>query len=118
MHQGLGYKWTLGCICIIKIVIARPFVRLIIYQCWHVSRSRETFNALGNWLSDARTLASANIVVILVGNKRDLEAEREVTFLEASRFAQENGTIFFQCVLVNFLCKPRVCAFVQLQASE
>lgn len=53
--------------------------------------SRETFNALANWLSDARTLASPNIVIILVGNKRDLDAEREVTFLEASRFAQENG---------------------------
>jgi Ras-related protein Rab-4B len=42
-------------------------------------------------LTDARTLASPNIVIILVGNKKDLEDEREVTFLEASRFAQENG---------------------------
>jgi len=40
---------------------------------------------------DARSLASPNIVIILVGNKKDLDAEREVTFLEASRFAQENG---------------------------
>jgi len=53
--------------------------------------SRETFNALTNWLTDARNLASPNIVIILVGNKKDLEAEREVTYLEASRFAQENG---------------------------
>lgn len=54
-------------------------------------RSRETYNALTNWLTDARTLASPNIVIILCGNKKDLDAEREVTFLEASRFAQENG---------------------------
>lgn len=40
---------------------------------------------------DARTLASPNIAVLLVGNKKDLEEDREVTFLEASRFAQENG---------------------------
>ena len=53
--------------------------------------SRETYNALTNWLTDARTLASPNIVIILVGNKKDLDAEREVTFMEASRFAQENG---------------------------
>lgn len=53
--------------------------------------SRETYNALTNWLTDARTLASPNILIVLVGNKKDLEAEREVTFLEASRFAQENG---------------------------
>ena len=53
--------------------------------------SRETYNALGNWLTDARTLASPNIVIIMVGNKKDLESDREVTFMEASRFAQENG---------------------------
>lgn len=53
--------------------------------------SRETYNALTNWLTDARTLASPNIVIVLVGNKRDLDADREVTFMEASRFAQENG---------------------------
>jgi len=47
---------------------------------------------------DARSLASPNIVIILVGNKKDLDAEREVTFLEASRFAQENG-YFFVCLL-------------------
>ncbi|XP_013394287.1 ras-related protein Rab-4B [Lingula anatina] len=45
---------------------------------------------------DARTLASPNIVIILVGNKKDLEAEREVTFLEASRFAQENELMFLE----------------------
>ena len=54
--------------------------------------SRETYNTLTTWLTDARTLASPNIVIILVGNKRDLDADREVTFLEASRFAQENGS--------------------------
>ena len=53
--------------------------------------SRDTYNALTNWLTDARTLASPNIVIVLVGNKRDLDADREVTFMEASRFAQENG---------------------------
>ena len=61
-----------------------------VMQCL-VCFSRETYNALTNWLTDARTLASPNIVIVLVGNKKDLEAEREVTFLEASRFAIENG---------------------------
>lgn len=60
---------------------------LLVYD----TTSRESFNALTNWLSDARTLASPNIVILLVGNKKDLEEPREVTFLEASTFAQENG---------------------------
>ena len=42
------------------------------------STSRETYNALANWLTDARTLASPNIVIVLVGNKKDLESDREV----------------------------------------
>uniref|UniRef100_A0A803K1I8 Ras-related protein Rab-4 n=1 Tax=Xenopus tropicalis TaxID=8364 RepID=A0A803K1I8_XENTR len=58
--------------------------------------SRETYNALTNWLTDARTLASPNIIIILCGNKKDLDADREVTFLEASRFAQENELMFLE----------------------
>ncbi|XP_002158483.2 ras-related protein Rab-4B isoform X1 [Hydra vulgaris] len=58
--------------------------------------SRETYNTLTTWLTDARTLASPNIVIILLGNKKDLEADREVTFLEASRFAQENELMFLE----------------------
>uniref|UniRef100_A0AAY5KX25 Ras-related protein Rab-4B n=1 Tax=Esox lucius TaxID=8010 RepID=A0AAY5KX25_ESOLU len=58
--------------------------------------SRETYNALTNWLTDTRTLASPNIVIILCGNKKDLDADREVTFLEASRFAQENDLMFLE----------------------
>ena len=58
--------------------------------------SRDTYNALANWLTDARTLASPDIVIVLVGNKKDLEADREVTFLEASRFAQENELMFLE----------------------
>lgn len=58
--------------------------------------SRDTYNALANWLTDARTLASPDIVIVLVGNKKDLESDREVTFLEASRFAQENELMFLE----------------------
>ncbi|KAJ1105584.1 hypothetical protein NDU88_002989 [Pleurodeles waltl] len=58
--------------------------------------SRETYNALTNWLTDARTLASPNIAIILCGNKKDLDADREVTFLEASRFAQESELMFLE----------------------
>ncbi|CAJ0952354.1 unnamed protein product [Ranitomeya imitator] len=58
--------------------------------------SRESYNSLTNWLTDARTLASPNIIIILCGNKKDLDADREVTFLEASRFAQENELMFLE----------------------
>ncbi|KAL4842122.1 hypothetical protein H8958_000838 [Nasalis larvatus] len=58
--------------------------------------SQETYNALTNWVTDARMLASQNTVIILCGNKKDLDVDREVTFLEASRFAQENELMFLE----------------------
>lgn len=42
-------------------------------------------------------MASPQIVILLVGNKKDLEEARQVTFLEASTFAQENGKIEPYC---------------------
>jgi GTPase SAR1 family protein len=53
--------------------------------------SRDTYNHLISWLTDAKTLASESISIIAVGNKADLAEDREVTFLECSRFAQDNG---------------------------
>jgi len=65
---------------------------LLVYD----STSRESFNTLSNWLNDARKMASPQIVILLVGNKKDLEEARQVTFLEASTFAQENDLIFLE----------------------
>lgn len=53
--------------------------------------SRESYNHLSTWLNDARALSTLELVIVLVGNKSDRQEKREVTFLEASRFAQENG---------------------------
>ncbi|PPQ80844.1 hypothetical protein CVT25_001969 [Psilocybe cyanescens] len=53
--------------------------------------NRDSFLNLSRWLADARTLASPNLVVVLVGNKSDREEDREVEWAEASRWAAENG---------------------------
>ncbi|KAJ2961319.1 hypothetical protein NQZ79_g3438 [Umbelopsis isabellina] len=55
--------------------------------------NRDTFVGLTSWLSDVRTLASPELVVLLVGNKTDRAEDREVSYLEASRFAQEHAII-------------------------
>lgn len=49
-----------------------------------------------HWLADARTLARADISIITVGNKCDLKDKRAVTYLEASRAAQENDVLFLE----------------------
>ncbi|VDL91551.1 unnamed protein product [Schistocephalus solidus] len=53
--------------------------------------NHQSFDAVHQWLSDARQLASPNVVLILVGNKKDLQdTDGQVTHWEANAFAQEH----------------------------
>ena len=57
---------------------------------------RSTYNHLSSWLTDARNLTNPNTVIYLIGNKCDLESQRDVTFDEAKLFAEENGLMFIE----------------------
>jgi len=57
---------------------------------------RDTFNHLTNWLEDARQHSNSNMVIMLIGNKSDLEARREVKKEEGEAFAREHGLIFME----------------------
>lgn len=65
---------------------------LLVFDVTH----RDSFNHLANWLADARSLARMDISIIVVGNKSDLKDRRQVSFLEASGYAQENGILFLE----------------------
>ncbi|CAO3594179.1 unnamed protein product [Absidia cylindrospora] len=58
--------------------------------------NRESFSGIRSWLADVRQLANPEMVMILVGNKTDKADEREVSYLEASRFAQEQEMMFLE----------------------
>ncbi|XP_048363305.1 ras-related protein Rab-2A [Sphaerodactylus townsendi] len=57
---------------------------------------RDTFNHLTTWLEDARQHSNSNMVIMLIGNKSDLESRREVKKEEGEAFAQEHGLIFME----------------------
>ncbi|CAF4600817.1 unnamed protein product [Rotaria sp. Silwood1] len=57
---------------------------------------RATYNHLSGWLTDARSLTNPNTVIFLIGNKGDLDGQREVTYDEAKRFADENDLLFLE----------------------
>jgi len=57
---------------------------------------RETFNHLTTWLDDARQHSNSNMVIMLIGNKSDLDSRREVQTEEGESFAREHGLIFME----------------------
>ncbi|POW11024.1 hypothetical protein PSHT_08599 [Puccinia striiformis] len=67
-------------------------------QSTHIHyHSRASFTSLSSWLADARSLASPDLVVILVGNKVDLSEDlRQVDELEASNWAKQHDCLFLE----------------------
>ncbi|MPC20381.1 Ras-related protein Rab-2 [Portunus trituberculatus] len=57
---------------------------------------RETFNHLTQWLEDARQHSNSNMVIMLIGNKSDLDSRREVKREEGEAFAREHGLVFME----------------------
>lgn len=69
----------------------RPSPIAFLRELSRLRHSRRSFESLTSWLSDARALASPDLEVVVVGNKLDQEDDRQVPYLEASRWAQEHG---------------------------
>ena len=57
---------------------------------------RDTFDHLTTWLEDARQHSSSNMVIMLIGNKSDLENRRDVKREEGEAFAREHGLVFME----------------------
>lgn len=57
---------------------------------------KETFNHLTRWLEEVRQNGNPDIMVMLIGNKADLDSRRQVSTEEGERFAKENGLIFLE----------------------
>merc|ERR1712117_120467 len=55
---------------------------------------RDTFNHLTTWLEDARQHSNSNMVIMLIGNKSDLEARRDVKREEGEAFINTAREIY------------------------
>jgi small GTP-binding protein len=58
--------------------------------------NRNTFENIERWLQDVTAIARSDVVLILIGNKSDLEAQRQVRTEEALYFAQKYGMNYFE----------------------
>jgi len=55
-----------------------------------------TFRNVEKWLQELQTHADPDIVIMLVGNKSDLKAQREVATDDAKRFAEKNKLLYIE----------------------
>ena len=56
----------------------------------------ESFQNLNSWLIEIEKNASKNVYKILVGNKKDMESDRKVTYEQGKEFASQYGMKFFE----------------------
>ncbi|XP_077565278.1 ras-related protein Rab-19-like [Stigmatopora nigra] len=54
---------------------------------------RATFHSVTDWIREVDLYGAANVVLVLIGNKCDLESEREVLFEDACSLAKERGAL-------------------------
>ncbi|KAK7199808.1 Ras-related protein RAB2B [Novymonas esmeraldas] len=57
---------------------------------------RDTFTHLQSWLEDAKANANTALVIMLIGNKCDLDSKRQVSKEEGEAFARRNGLVFME----------------------
>jgi len=57
---------------------------------------KETFTHVTKWLEEVKSNSSKQITIILIGNKKDLEDKRQVSYEEGEALAKENGLMFLE----------------------
>ncbi|XP_078447308.1 ras-related protein RABA2a-like [Wolffia australiana] len=68
------------------------FGALIVYDV----TKHTSFENVIRWLNELRNHADANIIIMLIGNKTDLEQLRAIPVEEAKSFAQREGLFFIE----------------------
>lgn len=62
---------------------------------------KQSFKDIENWLSEVEKFANENVIKLLVGNKSDLESQRQVSFEEGKEFADSLGVQFLETSAKN-----------------
>ena len=62
---------------------------------------RQSFYNVEQWLKEVKEMCNKEILIVLVGNKIDLEENRKVSTEEAQKFAEENKINFLETSALN-----------------
>ena len=58
--------------------------------------SKESFEHIQNWIDDVHEQSPKTVLIVLIGNKIDLEERRVISIDEGNDFATQNGLIFME----------------------
>ena len=67
-------------------------VAMVVYDI----TKEESFEHIKTWLSDCKELAPNTVLLVLVGNKTDLEEQRVISKERGENLAKENNMLFFE----------------------
>ena len=72
-------------------------VAMVVYDI----TKEDSFLHIQNWLHDCKELAPRTVILVLIGNKTDLEDQRVVARERGENLAKENNMIFFETSALN-----------------
>ncbi|CAD8128750.1 unnamed protein product [Paramecium sonneborni] len=84
--------------------ITRPYYRsaagaILVYDI----TDRESFQNVQYWIKECQEYGRQDITILLVGNKVDLEKQRQVSLSDGQQFANENNLLFIETSAKNNL---------------
>jgi len=72
-------------------------VAMVVYDI----TKEESFEHIQTWLKDCKELAPRTVLLVLVGNKSDLEEQRVISKERGEDLAKENNMMFFETSALN-----------------
>ena len=63
--------------------------------CYDVT-NKESFSSVDKWIEDAKAIREDDVLLILVGNKADMDSTRQVTYDEGKEYAEKMNFLFFE----------------------
>ena len=81
LYKSITRTYYKSCVCAI-----------IVYDI----TSRKSFNDITNWIEDCIKYSPKTVLMVLIGNKCDLEQSREVSTEEGQELSDKNGISFYE----------------------
>ncbi len=63
--------------------------------CYDITNA-DGFRSVEKWIEDARAIREDDVLLILVGNKADMESQRQVTLSQGREYAESKNLLFFE----------------------